>query len=53
MFEYTNTYNEQRFQPDKKGMIDMFGKLTKTDVFYLVTFGLTLGFLYFSMITSA
>ncbi|GGB31017.1 hypothetical protein GCM10011409_05480 [Lentibacillus populi] len=37
----------------KKELMAMFGKLTKTDVFYLVTFALTLGFLYFSMITSA
>ncbi|MBP1949215.1 hypothetical protein J2Z82_002152 [Virgibacillus litoralis] len=31
----------------------MFEKVTKTDVFYLVAFTLALGFLYFSMITSA
>lgn len=31
----------------------MFEKISKTDAFYLVAFGLTLGFLYFSMIISA
>lgn len=31
----------------------MFEKLTKTDVFYLVTFAFTLGFLYFALIMSA
>ncbi|CDO02141.1 hypothetical protein BN988_00598 [Oceanobacillus picturae] len=30
----------------------MFSKLTKTDLFYIVAFALTLGFLYFTMITS-
>lgn len=31
----------------------MFNKVTKTDMFYIVLFGLTLGFLYFSMVSSA
>jgi len=31
----------------------MFGKITKTDIFYLVGFGLTLVFLYYALITSA
>ncbi|MBM7598508.1 hypothetical protein JOC34_000865 [Virgibacillus halotolerans] len=35
-----------------KGGLCMFGKITKIDVFYLVTFAFTLGFLYFTMITS-
>lgn len=30
----------------------MFEKITKTDIFYLVAFAFSLGFLYFSMITS-
>ncbi|SIS55447.1 hypothetical protein SAMN05421787_101354 [Virgibacillus pantothenticus] len=30
----------------------MFQKLTKTDVFYLVAFALTLGFLYYSIVMS-
>ncbi|CDQ39919.1 hypothetical protein M948_14385 [Virgibacillus sp. CM-4] len=30
----------------------MFQKLTKTDAFYLIAFALTLGFLYYSIITS-
>lgn len=42
--------------PIRKGGIQMFGrlfkKITKEDLFYLVAFGLTLVFLYFSMITS-
>jgi hypothetical protein len=31
----------------------MFGNITKTDLFYLVSFGLTLGFVYVSIIISA
>lgn len=30
----------------------MFQKLTKTDVFYLVAFAFTLGFLYYSIMIS-
>jgi len=36
----------------KKGLINMFEKITKTDIFYLVAFGLTLGFLYISLINA-
>jgi len=31
----------------------MFTKISKTDVFYIVTFGLSLVLLYISMVTSA
>ncbi|SHF53701.1 hypothetical protein SAMN05216225_1001232 [Ornithinibacillus halophilus] len=30
----------------------MFGKMTKTDVFYVVAFILTLAFIYISLITA-
>jgi len=50
-----NSVSEQPFSiaRKKKGMINMFGKISKTDIFYLVAFGCTLGLLYFSLVTTA
>ncbi len=34
------------------GMVKVFEKMTKTDIFYIVVFGLSLVFLYFSMVNA-
>lgn len=35
-----------------KGDEEMFGKVNKTDLFYIAAFAVTLGFLYLSLISA-